>query len=88
MFDSTERLHQLQQMDMWFLVWFVPLFLVIYFTPTILAIFFNRRHLGKIAIANIPAGFSLIAWFALIGVTLSGKFINTQSGTEKKPSHE
>lgn len=75
MFNSTEWLHQLQQMDMWFLVWFVPLFLAIYFIPTMLALVFNRQHLGKIAIANIPAGFSMIAWAALIGVAVSGKLL-------------
>ncbi|MEE2000375.1 superinfection immunity protein [Alkalimonas sp. MEB108] len=77
MFDTTEWAHTLQQSNLTFLIWFVPLFLAIYFVPTLLAVAFNRRHLGKIALANIPAGFSVIAWCALIGVAISGKLIES-----------
>ena len=75
MFESSEWLHLYEQSSAGFLLWFVPLFLVIYFVPTFIAIFFNRQHLGKIALANIPAGLSMIAWFGLIGVACSGKLL-------------
>lgn len=48
-------------------------FLVVYFLPTLLALVFNRQHLGKIAVLNVPAGFSLIAWGALIAWAATGK---------------
>ncbi|HAW94417.1 MULTISPECIES: superinfection immunity protein [unclassified Arsukibacterium] len=73
MFEPSEWLHLYEQSSTGFLLWFVPLFLVIYFIPTLIAMFCNRRHLGKIALANIPAGLSVIAWFGLIGVAFSGK---------------
>ncbi|MDX1538505.1 superinfection immunity protein [Arsukibacterium sp.] len=76
MFDSTEWLHVYQQSSAGFLLWFVPLFLVIYFVPSLIALFFNRKHLGKIVLANIPAGLSVIAWCALIGVAFSGNLLN------------
>ncbi|MCH8536905.1 MAG: hypothetical protein LAT66_03950 [Alkalimonas sp.] len=40
---------------------------------------FEQSSLGKIAIANIPAGFSVIAWCALIGVAFSGKLLTKKS---------
>lgn len=76
MFDSTEWLHVYQQSSAGFLLWFVPLFLVIYFIPSLIALFFNRKHLGKIVLANIPAGLSVIAWCALIGIAFSGNLLN------------
>lgn len=51
----------------------IPVTLVIYFVPTIIAIFRNRSQLKLVAIANIPAGLSWIAWVALIGWAVSGK---------------
>ncbi|WP_052379893.1 MULTISPECIES: superinfection immunity protein [unclassified Pseudoalteromonas] len=51
---------------------FIPLFLIIYFIPTILAYFFNRQNLKIIAIANVPAGFSMLIWFALIIFSITG----------------
>ncbi|MDF2176907.1 superinfection immunity protein [Aliiglaciecola sp. CAU 1673] len=62
-----------QQADAPFLVVFVLLFLLVYFLPALLAVFFNRRHLAKIAVLNIPAGFSLIAWGALMVWAVTGK---------------
>lgn len=76
MFEASEWIHLYQQSSIGFFLWFIPLFLVIYFIPSLIAVFFNRKHLGKIALANIPAGFSVIAWCALIGVAFSGKFLN------------
>ncbi|MFV8783408.1 superinfection immunity protein [Microbulbifer sp. SA54] len=52
---------------------FVVFFFVVWFLPSLLAIFFNRAHLGKIAIANVPAGLSWIAWVALLVWASTGK---------------
>jgi len=41
--------------------------------PTLLAMRFNRQHLGKIAILNIPAGISWLAWGALCIWAATGK---------------
>lgn len=79
MFESSEWVHLFEQSSVVFLLWFIPLFLIIYFVPTLIAVFFNRPHLGKIALANIPAGFSVIAWCALIGVAFSGKLLAKKS---------
>lgn len=56
-----------------FLVIFGLFFIALYFLPTILAIFFNRSQLSKIAVLNVPAGFSLIAWGALLVWACTGK---------------
>jgi len=55
------------------LVVFAVFFLLVYFLPTLLAIFFNRQHLAKIALLNVPAGFSLIVWGGLILWACTGK---------------
>lgn len=73
MFEQTEFFHQLSQMSPLLWVAFIPAFVAIYFLPSIIASFRNRRHLGKIFLANIPAGFSLIAWAALIVWAFTGK---------------
>ncbi|MDP5137016.1 superinfection immunity protein [Rheinheimera baltica] len=73
MFEQTEFFHQLSQMSPLFWVAFIPSFLAIYFLPSIVASFRNRQHLGKIFLANIPAGFSWIAWVALIVWAFTGK---------------
>lgn len=49
------------------------LFIVVWFLPTVLAVFFNRKHLVKIAILNVPAGLSVIAWGALCVWAATGK---------------
>jgi hypothetical protein len=38
-----------------------------------LALAFNRQHAAKIAVLNLPAGFSWIAWLALIVWAVTGK---------------
>lgn len=63
----------IQQMDGLTLVLFGLVFLVVWFLPTLLALVFNRQHLGKIALLNIPAGLSWIAWFALLVWAVTGK---------------
>ncbi len=50
-------------------------FLFIWFLPAIISIFLNRRHFKKIFLACIPAGFSFIAWFGLVGWAVSGKVL-------------
>lgn len=70
---------QLQQQGLGFWLWFLPLFLAIWFLPTILAVFFNRQQLKYIAIANIPAGMSFIAWGGCIVWAVTGKLL------QKKP---
>lgn len=62
-----------QQADITFLLGFGLLFLVVWFLPSLLALAFNRQHAGKIALLNIPAGFSWIAWVALLIWAVTGK---------------
>lgn len=52
---------------------FVVFFFAVWFLPSLLAVFFNRAHLGKIFLANIPAGLSWIAWVALLVWASTGK---------------
>lgn len=69
----------------WLLV--ILLTLIIWFIPSILALFFNRKHLKLIVLANIPAGFSFIAWGACIAWAVTGKMVNRKNNTENnKPS--
>ncbi|MDX3772517.1 superinfection immunity protein [Chromatiaceae bacterium AAb-1] len=63
----------LQQTNGLFLVLFGLLFLTVWFLPSVLALLFNRQHAGKIALLNIPAGLSWIAWGALCVWAVTGK---------------
>lgn len=65
-----------QQADVLFLVGFGLFFVAVWFLPSLLALVFNRQHLGKIALLNIPAGFSWIAWLALLVWAVTGKLSN------------
>lgn len=65
-----------QQADVLFLVGFGLFFLAVWFLPSLLALAFNRQHLGKIALLNIPAGFSWVAWLALLVWAITGKLSN------------
>jgi len=69
----------------------IPLVLFVWFVPTLLALFLNRPHLKYIAIANIPAGMSFIAWGALIvwavGGKVSQKFAKKFAGKLPETSH-
>lgn len=69
----SEFLDLFAQMDTLQAVVFVVFFFAVWFLPSLLAIFFNRAHLGKIAIANVPAGLSWIAWVALLVWASTGK---------------
>ena len=62
-----------QQADVVFLLGFGLLFIAVWFLPSLLALAFNRHHAGKIALLNIPAGFSWIAWLALLVWAVTGK---------------
>jgi hypothetical protein len=62
-----------QQADVAFLIGFGLLFIAVWFLPSLLALAFNRQHAGKIALLNIPAGFSWIAWLALLVWAVTGK---------------
>ncbi|RUO26051.1 hypothetical protein CWE09_04810 [Aliidiomarina minuta] len=73
MFEHLAIIEKFSQMNLFLVILFVPLFLAVYFIPGILAIFFNRRHVKKIWLANIPAGLSFIAWGALIVWAVTGK---------------
>jgi len=61
------------QMDPFQTAVFVIFFFAVWFLPSLLAIFFNRGHLGKIFLANIPAGLSWIAWVALLVWAATGR---------------
>jgi hypothetical protein len=65
-----------QQADLLFLVGFGLFFFAVWFLPSLLALAFNRQHLGKIALLNIPAGFSWVAWLALLVWAITGKLSN------------
>ena len=82
MFEQTEIIHQLSQLNPLFWIGFIPAFLAVYFFPSIIASFRNRRHLGKIFLANIPAGLSWIAWLALMAWAFSGEQEKPDEHTE------
>jgi hypothetical protein len=65
-----------QQADVLFLVGFGLFFFAVWFLPSLLALAFNRQHFGKIALLNIPAGFSWVAWLALLVWAITGKLSN------------
>ena len=62
-----------QQADVVFLLGFGLFFIAVWFLPSLLALAFNRQHAGKITLLNIPAGFSWIAWVALLVWAITGK---------------
>jgi len=74
-------IEQLQQQGIGFWIWFVPLFLAIWFLPTILAVFFNPKQLKFIAIANVPAGMSFIAWGGCLVWAVTGKLWQKKKAT-------
>lgn len=80
-FTSMFQHFQHAPLAVWLLV--ILLTLVIWFIPSILAVFFNRKHLKLIVLANIPAGFSFIAWGACIVWAVTGKIANRKNDGEK-----
>ncbi|WP_323813434.1 superinfection immunity protein [Cellvibrio sp. NN19] len=69
----TTFFQQLEQAPVIAWLWVIPLTFVIWFIPSILALLFNRKYLKLIFLANIPAGFSFIAWGACILWAVTGK---------------
>ena len=69
----------LQQMGVGFWLLFIPLFLLVWFLPTLLAVFFNSQQLKLIALANIPAGLSVIAWIGCVVWACTGKLWQKKS---------
>ncbi|MEM1080749.1 MAG: superinfection immunity protein [Pseudomonadota bacterium] len=57
----------------WALV--LALVLVVWFLPVLVALLFNRGQAKLIAVACVPAGFSLIAWTAVLVWAFTGKAI-------------
>ena len=55
------------------IILFGGLILLLWFLPVIIALFFNPKHAKYIAIACVPAGFSIIAWSALMVWAFTGK---------------
>ena len=45
----------------------------VWFLPAFLAMIFNRKQAKLIALACIPAGFSVIAWSAVLVWSVTGK---------------
>jgi hypothetical protein len=76
-----QLLQHMQQQDVLFWLWFVPLLLISWFLPTLLALFFNRKHLKLIALANIPAGLSVVAWGGCMVWAVTGKIWQKTSAT-------
>lgn len=72
-----------QQADTLFVIGFGLLFLLIWFLPSLLALVFNRHHVGKIAVLNIPAGLSWIAWGALCVWAVTGKLSEKMAAKAK-----
>ena len=71
--NFIEKISQVDVVQFAPLIPFILLFLVVYFLPSIIAIFRHRSQLKLITLANIPAGVSWFAWFALIAWAVSGK---------------
>lgn len=71
-----------------FLVIFTVFFLSLWFLPSLLALLFNRRHLTKIAMLNIPAGFSWIAWVGLCVWAVTGRMNLRQKAAQNLSAHE
>jgi hypothetical protein len=63
----------LAQLSTLHIILFGSVILLIWFLPAILSLFFNPKHTKLIALACIPAGFSFIAWGALILWATTGK---------------
>ena len=66
----------IESMNPFFAAIFLISWISIWFLPSILAIFFNRSNVGKIFMANIPAGLSWVVWSALIFWAFTGRIKN------------
>ena len=77
---------KLMAMNGFTLAGFILLFLLVWFLPTLLASLFNRKHLGKIALLNVPAGFCWLDCTALIGWAATGTVRDAMAGRAKLAS--
>ncbi|MBO1254742.1 superinfection immunity protein [Alteromonas sp. 5E99-2] len=59
--------------------------LFVWFLPVLLAAFFNRKHLKLIAMACIPAVFSVIAWTGILVWSVTGKVWNKKEQPTAQP---
>lgn len=48
----------------------------VWFLPAMVALVFNRKQVKLIALACVPAGFSLIAWCGVMLWAVSGNMVN------------
>lgn len=53
----------------------IALMLFVWFLPVLLALFFNRNQVKLIAVACVPAGFSVFAWSAVLVWSVTGKAV-------------
>ena len=71
----TEFLAAFEQASIFHWIAVGALVFVIWFLPVAVAYVFNRRQAKLIAIACVPAGFSIIAWSAVMLWAITGKAI-------------
>jgi hypothetical protein len=57
--------------------------LFVWFLPAMVAMMFNRKQVKLIALACIPAGFSMIAWGGVMVWAFTGNMVNRFN---KKPA--
>lgn len=72
-----EKISQLfEQTSGPFLAILVVSVVALWFLPVLVAVFFNPKHVKHIAIACVPAGFSVIAWCAVMVWAFTGKVVD------------
>jgi len=59
---------------------FAVLLIAVWFLPSILALFLKRKQLGQIFLANVPAGISWLASFAVLAWAVTGEMRNKKGG--------
>lgn len=62
-----------EQLNTWQFGILALVVIALWFLPVVIALFFNPKHVKYIAIACVPAGFSVIAWSALLVWAFTGK---------------
>jgi hypothetical protein len=86
-FDLSEKLDRFTQlfasMSLAQGLAFALLFFVVWFLPTLVATLYNRKNLGKIFLANFPAGLSWVAWVAVLAWAATGKMRGRQSDKDE-----
>ena len=84
--DSLLALYENLTVTQVVLIGFVVL--LVWFLPAMLAAVFNPRHAKIIFIACIPAGFSFIAWSALMVWAFTGKVWDKYADRVDKKTNE